>query len=268
MICDCHVHSRGSERGGAILRAMDDVGIDKICLFAPYGGESAEKQRESTDFVAKVASEDPERILGFAWIEPALPEAAKEVERAVVDLKLRGIKMIPNHWYPYDEKVFPVYEKMGELGVPGIFHSGILWGFQDSSRFCRPCFYEALLHFPKVKFALAHIGWPWTDECIATAGRFRAAVGWDNLERWQMYIDITPGTPPIYRKDALARAISYVGPDRLIYGSDSARPEDPNSYMRVLERDRRLFREELNLPSEDEGKIMGGNLVRLLEPMA
>jgi hypothetical protein len=66
VICDCHVHSRGSENGEGILRAMDRAGIDRICLFAPYRGESDEGQRESTDFMAKVAKADPNRILGFA----------------------------------------------------------------------------------------------------------------------------------------------------------------------------------------------------------
>ncbi|MCD6469707.1 hypothetical protein J7L29_02790 [Candidatus Bathyarchaeota archaeon] len=43
--------------------------------------------------------------------------------------------MIPDHWYPYDEFMYPIYERVEELGVPIIFHSGILFGFKDSSRF-------------------------------------------------------------------------------------------------------------------------------------
>jgi predicted TIM-barrel fold metal-dependent hydrolase len=82
--------------------------------------------------------------------------------------------MIPDHWYPYDEFMYPIYEKAEKLGVPIIFHSGILFGFKDSSRFCRPVNYEVLLNFPDLKFALAHISWPWVDECIALWGRFRS----------------------------------------------------------------------------------------------
>jgi len=265
MLCDAHVHSRGTEQGEKVLMAMDAAGIDKICLFAPYGGESAEKQRESTDFVAKLAGADPERIFGFAWIEPRLPDAADEVERAVADRRLRGVKMIPHHWYPYEERVFPVYERVQAVGVPMIFHSGILWGFGDSSRFCRPVFYEALLHFPKIKFALAHIGWPWTDECLATAGRFRAAVRDGEAEEWQMFVDITPGTPEIYRAEALRKALAYVGDERLIYGSDSLRPEDPASYEQVLEMDRRIFGEVLGLSKESQERIMGTNVMKLFQ---
>jgi len=75
--------------------------------------------------------------------------------------------MIPDHWYPYDEFMYSIYEEVEELGVPIIFHSGILFDFKDSSRFCRPVNYEVFLSFPDLKFALAHVSWPWIDECSA-----------------------------------------------------------------------------------------------------
>jgi len=265
VICDCHVHSRGTENGEGVLRAMDRAGIDRMCLFAPYQGETEEGQRESTDFMAKVVKADPERIIGFAWIEPRLDIAAEETERAVADCGLRGIKMIPDHWYPYDEQLFPVYEKVQEVGVPMLFHSGILFGFMDSSRFCRPVHYEALLHFPGIKFALAHISWPWTDECIATAGRFRAAIRRGESGQQQMYIDITPGTPPAWRADALRKALDYLGDDYIIYGSDSATAMEPESLTRKLNADLKLFSDELQLSAATQEKILGRNLMKLFE---
>jgi predicted TIM-barrel fold metal-dependent hydrolase len=244
---------------------MDHAGIDRICLFAPYRGESEEGQRESTDFMAKVARADPERIIGFAWIEPRLPIAAEETERAIADCGLKGVKMIPDHWYPYDEALFPVYEKVQELGVPMLFHSGILFGFKDSSRFCRPVHYEALLHFPGIKFALAHISWPWTDECLATCGRFRAALYRGETTQHQMYIDITPGTPPAWRADALRKALEYPGADYLIYGSDCSNATDPEALRAKLNTDLKLFSEELQLSAATQEKILGRNLSKLFE---
>jgi predicted TIM-barrel fold metal-dependent hydrolase len=171
--------------------------------------------------------------------------------------------MIPHHWYPYDEPIFPVYAKVQELSVPMIFHSGILFGFMDSSRFCRPVHFEALLHFPGIKFALAHISWPWTDECIATAGRFRAAVRRGESARQQMYIDLTPGTPPAWRADALRKALDYLGDDSLIYGSDCGRPMEAGAYTGVLNRDLKLFSEDLQLSAETQERILSRNLMRL-----
>src|SRR5574340_948191 len=100
--------------------------------------------------MAKMGRELPDRVIPFAWIEPTLPRAVEEVERCIVDYGLRGVKMIPNHWYPTDEAVFPVYARIEELGVPIIFHSGILYGYEDCSRFCRPVLYEALINFPGI----------------------------------------------------------------------------------------------------------------------
>ena len=293
MIIDCHVHltmegPEACKNVEDVLRAMDEAGIDRIFLFSSVPRkievknkcviykESKKKQRESIEKVAEVVAKDPERLMGFAWIDPCLPDAEDEVERAIVDYKLRGIKMIPYHWYPYEERIFPVYAKIQEMKVPIIFHSGISFTGGDCSRFCRPVFYEVLLHFPKIKFALAHIGFPWVDECIATAWRFQAAATMED-ERYfrfevnrkaksQMYIDITPGTPLIYRTEALRKAVNVLGEDRLIYGSDTVTIlEMAKLFRNVLENDKRRLREELAVSKEAEEKIMGKNAMALLE---
>lgn len=288
MIIDCHVHltTEGPEackNVEDILRAMDKVGIDRIFLFSPVPRKievknkyviykkSKKKQRESIEKVAEVVAKDRERLIGFAWIDPCLLDAEDEVERAIVDYKLRGVKMIPYHWYPYEERIFPVYAKIQEMKVPIIFHSGISFTGGDCSRFCRPVFYEALLHFPKIKFALAHISWPWTDECIATAARFQAAAQEvsriTKSQRYsQMYIDITPGTPLIYRTEALRKAVNVLGEDRLIYGSDTSTIlKTARLFRNVLENDKRRLSEELGLSKEAQEKIMGENAMALLE---
>lgn len=266
MIVDCHVHMTGREEPSRVLEALDKAGVDKVFLFAPYGGLSLEKTRGFTDFAARLVVEDPERLYGFTWVEPRLgPKAVAELERSILEKNLRGVKMIPHHWYPYDKRLWPLYRKVQELGVPIIFHSGILWGFEDSSRFCRPAYYEALLHFPRIRFALAHISWPWTDECIAVAGRFRAAVRETGGEP-QMKVDITPGTPPEWRLDALRKALSYLGDEWLIYGSDCM-AGDAECQRRHLESDRRLLREELRASEASERRILGENALTLFQPL-
>ena len=107
------------------------------------------------------------------------------------------------------------YRRAQELGVPILFHSGILWSWGDTSRFCRPCEFEVLMEYPRVRFALAHISWPWTDECLAVVGKIshmRRARGYEGP---QAFVDLTPGTPPVYREEALRRALAYVGEDGL-----------------------------------------------------
>src|SRR3712207_7071062 len=46
------------------------------------------------------------------------------------------------------------------------FHCGIFFDGRESS-YCRPTFYEVVHQAPNFKGHLAHVGWPWVDECIA-----------------------------------------------------------------------------------------------------
>jgi predicted TIM-barrel fold metal-dependent hydrolase len=241
MIIDCHVHSLGNETADEIVKEMDRVGIDKAVVLATYPGREEksepvkymdfsfrevndELQRESTKFVSKLQADAPDRIIAFAWIEPRLKNAVRNAEEAVTKYECRGIKMMPDHYFPYEPAFFPVYEKIQELEVPITFHSGILGDNKDSSRFCQPVFYEVLLNFPNLKFALAHVGWPWIDECVGICDRLKSRL-WnvkeeEKLEKMQMYIDITPGTPNFYRKIAFQRFLDMGLEDYVIFGTD------------------------------------------------
>ncbi len=266
MFSDCHIHCGRQADGSEVLKAMDAQEMDRALLIAPPMKDSNEELVESIEIISRICAPDPDRLIGFAWIEPPLSGSVDHVQMAA-DKGLRGIKMIPDHWYPYEERFFPVYERIQEVHKPILFHSGILFGNMDSSRFCRPVNYEVMIHFPKVKFALAHISWPWTDECIAVAGRMRAAVSRGDIGQMQMYIDTTRGTPDSYRTDALDKALKYLGPERLIYGSDDHAPGDLGYARRGIDADRQIICEQLGYSEEDFRKIAGTNLEGFLTPM-
>ena len=264
MYNDCHVHCTTPVDGGDLLRRMDECEMDKALVCAMQVRTAADFA-PSIDAITRTCAADLERLIGFAWVEPTLPEAVDHV-RIAVDRGLRGVKMIPDHWYPYEERLFPVYEEIQRARKPILFHSGILFLNMDSSRFCRPVNFEAMLHFPKVKFALAHIGWPWTDECIAVFGRMRAGVHLGEVDECQMYIDITRGTPDDYRVDALRKALNYAGPERLMYGSDSRAHADLAASLKGIDADRRIICGELGYSPEDFRKVAADNLDDFLTP--
>ncbi len=248
-VWDCHCHARGNETGEQVLRLMDEAKIDRICLFSQYPpGRSTlsgvghdffrltgryphrdrvevnyrrEDVHAAADHIAAVQAVDPERIFGLLWVEPRAPGILEEIEYALGEKNLRGVKMIPDHWSATDEFMFPIFEKIEDLGKPIQFHSGILYGFDDSSRFCRPTLFEVLVHFPKLRFSLAHISWPWVDECLALYGRFRAAKRAGDEEP-QMWVDTCRGTPDAWRVEALAKAVPFVGMDHLMFGVDAS----------------------------------------------
>ncbi len=162
-----------------------------------------------------------DNIFPFYWINPTEPNACDLVDLAL-SKGIMGFKVLPGTFYPGDERAIPVYRKIAEAGKPVIFHSGILWDGRYSSCYTRPGNYEALLAVPRLRFALAHVSWPWCDECIAVYGKFLNALTRAAKPRAEMHIDITPGTPKIYRRDVLAKLFltGYDVTDRVQFGSD------------------------------------------------
>jgi len=271
MAIDAHVHTRGTEDGKKILKALDEAGLDRIVLFGvpPHRNVAegktppADAHKQSADHLAKLIAPDPERLIGFAWIEPTLPDAVEGVEYALGEKNLRGVKMIPNHWFPADERAQACYAKMEEFGKPLLVHTGILWGMSDTSQHCRPAFFEILLKYPKIRFAMAHMSWPWTDECFAVCGKFRAAAGHDDSRTWTSYVDITTGAPRIWKVDALQKALAYLGDGQLIYGSDSFQAESAEDLKRHLDADRSILRDAGAGPETME-KILSTNALKWL----
>jgi len=247
MAIDVHVHTRGGEDGGKVLRAIDKAGVERIVLFGvpPHRGAeqgqapAKDAHRQSIDQLARLVSADPDRLIGFAWIEPTLPDALEGIDYAFGTKNLRGVKMIPNHWYPADERAQACYKKIEQYGKPMLFHTGILWGLSDTSQHCRPAFYEIMLHYPGIRFAMAHISWPWTDECFAVNGKFRS----NQKGEWTSYIDITSGAPRIWKLDAMQKGLAYLGDEHFLYGSDCFEPENADALRHHLDWDRAILRD-------------------------
>ncbi|MDD5482364.1 MAG: amidohydrolase family protein [Kiritimatiellae bacterium] len=241
---DIHIHSHAKKDGqistADLLKRMDKAGLEHIAVLSWYGRDLRE-QRDNIIQTGKLIAKAPDRIYGLAWIEPRHKMPLGLLDWAVEKYRYRGFKMIPNNWYPYEEPILKYCAKMAVLKAPCLFHSGILYFETFSSRFCRPAYYEALLQIPRFRFALAHISWPWTDECLALFGHARSArnAGYSTAE---MFIDITPGTPPNYREDALRRLIAFGAEDFMIYGTDSSLSNVGTRSMKGMKRELAVYK--------------------------
>ena len=267
MAIDVHVHMRGGEDGGAILKAMDEVGLERTVLFAvpPHravregGTPPKDAHKQSIDDIARIVAPDPDRLIGFAWIEPTLADALEGIDYALTEKRLKGVKMIPNHWYPADERAQACYKKIEEHGKPMLFHTGILWGLSDTSQYCRPAFFEIMLHYPGIRFAMAHMSWPWTDECMAVNGKFKS----NQKGEWTSYVDITSGAPRIWKVDALRKALAYLGDTHLVYGSDCGLPGGADYAALRLREDTEMLR-EAGASSETIERVLSTNALKWL----
>jgi len=226
MIIDAHLHCSGTERSDDVLRSLDEAGIDMAVLLAPflspgYSLDDPASLARANEHLARLVRGHADRLLGFAVVDPRAADAPLQLRRAVETLGLRGVKMVPTGWYPYDHAVQPVFAEAHRLGIPVLFHSGI---FIDgrSGRFCRPTFFEALRDYPGLRVTLAHLGWPWCDEAIAVGliDRIHGVAADAAMFRF----DISFGPPPPYRREVLARALEVLGAEMLQFGSDCFLP--------------------------------------------
>jgi len=173
----------------------------------------------TNDFVAGCARAHPEAFLGFASVDPHKGVAATtELERAVRDLGLRGLKLHPTAqgFRPDDRVAYPVFETADALGIPVTIHTGTTGlgagmpgGGQMHLELSRPIYVDAVAaDFPNLQIVMAHPAWPWQDEQLAVA-----------LHKPNTWIDLSGWSPRRFAPD-LVRNINGPLQDRVLFGTD------------------------------------------------
>ena len=265
MVQDAHIHlmpgpcdEPAAFRQKAALAGVDGGAI--ISLPPPMNMMDPECDHRPSARLARIM-EYTAQTPGFRpvfWLDPTESDAPRQI-RAAVDAGIAGFKVICCHFLP--ETQIDVFRLVAETGKPLLFHSGILWDERVSSAYNRPANFECLMRVPGLRFALAHVSWPWYDECLALAGKFRYLAGRGLARGLDMYVDLTPGTPKVYRREVLRRLflIEYGLESRALWGSDCFLNDYAPDWARAyLELDRRIMAdigrdaEALGLPPPPE----------------
>lgn len=259
MIIDAHIHCSGNERADDVLNAMDEAGVDVAVLLAPFLTDPFTLQdrdslRVANEYLSRLIRPHQDRLVGFAVVNPLHREAPDDLEDSIERLGLRGLKLVPSGWYPYDDCAHRVYEQASRLNIPILFHSGI---FIDgrSGRFCRPTFYEAVRDHPGLRVTLAHLGWPWCDE--ANAVGLIDLINGVAPDDSQFRFDISFGPPPVYRRQVLEQALSVLGASLLQFGSDRFLPCS-GGHIRSAIDEVDVLLDELDVDAAGRARIMGG----------
>jgi predicted TIM-barrel fold metal-dependent hydrolase len=258
MIIDAHIHCSGEEQISDVLHELDVAGVDKAVLLAPflsghYSLHNAASLRQGNEYLAALIRTAKDRLIGFAVINPLDGNALGDFEYAI-ERGLRGLKLVPAGWYPYDDAACRLYELAERLSIPILFHSGI---FIDgkSGRFCRPVFYEAIRDFPNLRVTLAHLAWPWTDE--ANAVGLIDLINGVHPNDCQFRFDISFGAPPVYRLEVFRKALAVLSPALLQFGSDRFLPCSGAHIKEKMDEVSALF-DQLDVTPQDRERIMGG----------
>lgn len=266
-----HLHNTWPDPEG-FLKQMDRAGVRGGCVFSNIpkipGDHRGTHFEEGTDFDTRIrelqawTQGHEDRLFPVLWIHPDEENILENLDRAV-EAGVCAFKIICNNFYVYEEKCMVLLRRIAELGKPVLFHSGILWDGGESSKYNRPLNWEPLISIPGLRFSLGHCSWPWIDECVALYGKFLNGLSRRNAA--EMFFDITPGTPRIYRKELLTKLyrIGYDMGDNIFFGTDSSEKYRTEWVSSWLETDREILL-ELGVSRENMQKLYQDNLLRFL----
>ncbi len=268
MILDGHIHMNSDEKIYKNLKSkFNEAGIDGGVILSRNPSSFSETPDNSVSRISSVINlcKQDKNMFPFYWIDPMEKDAFKQIDIAV-DMGISGFKVICNSFYPGDSKAMEIFTAIAEKNKPIIFHSGILWDGKVSSRYNKPSEFEVLLTIQNLKFTLAHVSWPWYDECIAVYGKFLNAYSEREDLSVEMFIDLTPGTPEIYREEVLTKLfkIGYDIENNIIFGTDCHTDTYNIKWTKEwIERDNRIY-SKINLDKETIKNIYSENLLRFV----
>lgn len=263
-----NIFDGSSER---ILADMDEAGIDKSVLLAldvefTYRAEMA--FTAYNDYVGGLIRKHPDRIIGFAGIDPRRGKAAiSELERCVEGMNFRGVKLWPlTGFYPDDEAFYPFYQRAEQLGAVILCHTGS--GPPPTYlKFNRPVYLDKVaVDFPGIRIILAHVGHPWVEEALDVA--YKNPNVYVDISAWQMAFSKVP----LALSQCLAMAkVAHGDVGKILFGSDWPLFTEVMSQKEWVETIRSLQHpaplQLMGLPEiteADKQMILGGNAAKVL----
>ncbi len=145
-------------------------------------------------FVADYVRRDPDRLIGFAGVDPTEPnQAIEELQNAREELGMRGLAISPSaqNLHPCHTSAKTVYEAAANAQMPVLFHSGLLNTPECALQYGQPVLLdEVAREFPRLKIVIAHMGYPWTHETIALLAKHNnvyADISWLLHQPWTAY---------------------------------------------------------------------------------
>lgn len=234
---------------------MDAKGLERV-NFMMGGGN---------DNLAEIIKWHPERFTGFAHHPLFGENAAEELERGVTELGLKGFKVIASGLSGRidSKEVYPVWEVAEKLQVPVLIHFGVLGGgggpAYDVNNLNPLTFWKVCSDFPTLKVVIPHFGACYWREllqlCWQSPNVFVDTSGSNQWMRWMPYdLDL---------KLLFRKAVETVGPERIIFGTDSS--YFPRGFAAEYLREQLKTCYELGLSEEAIHRIFHDNAAELLK---
>lgn len=229
------------------IEHMEEYNVEKAILQPTNDSYMYYSASETNEYLAGIIRDYPDKFMAFADLNAdgayLLDEAPLELEYAVEELGLSGLKIHPNNLNmdADDLRLVPLLRKAAELEVPVMFHSNpCLTGFHDN---CAPDKINRMIKiFPDIHFITAHMG------------------GMKYLDAWSActWVDISfilPELVEFFGLEQTGRILRMFGANRMIFGTDY--PErDYTLYCSLLN--------EMGFSGAECEKIAYGNINSIL----
>ena len=222
-----------------LLRTMERIGSMKACAnstVATWGGNHVEENTA----IAAACRRHPDRLIGFAVINPRFENAAGEIRRCFA-MGMRGLKIHPRiHACDLgDARYIPVWEASERHGIPVLAHTG------RGQAYSEPGAFDAIAgRHPKGTFILGHSGE--TFEGI----RISIEIA---RKRKNVFLDMSGWG--FMRRGVLEYAVRHAGVDKVLFGSDYSWVDIPYHLGIVF---------YAGLTDAEKTKVLGSNARRIL----
>lgn len=247
------------------VKELDLQGVSRAALIASIPGDE--------DSVATAVARYPKRFVGFFMFDPTAPEAGRRLERALGELKLRGVALFPAmHRYRLDDdRVDAVFRAAHEHRAAVFAHCGMLTvGVRKKLnlpspfdlRLGNPLSLSAMAsRYPRVPVIIPHFGAGYLREALMAADQCpNVHLDTSSSNSWMRY-------HPGLTLDAVFRqAVQVAGADRLLFGTDSS--FFPRGWQRGIHEAQLEAMQQAGLSEAARDQILSGNFERLfpLEP--
>jgi uncharacterized protein len=166
-----------------VVKEMDNIGVQYMFLEATKcwsRHDLALWDDQSVDLVKRLVDESGGRFIGGASYNPFhIKESLDEIDKAVKAYGCRYIWAHPISFglRPDDRKMYPLYLKCLELGIPCSFQVGHSAEALPSEPGHPMYADEVAMDFPDLKIVLTHTGYPWIHEWISMVWRHNNVYG-------------------------------------------------------------------------------------------
>lgn len=151
------------DTGTSTVKLMDEAGIEKrVVLVLDWGVELGEAEKsiwEIHEEILGVCRRFPDRLIGFAGVDPRRPDATDLLAFAFDELGARGLKLHPTGgWSLRHQRTQEIVGMAAERGLPVLVHLGKTVDVLSEVNAQPEPFIELAREFPEVPFIAGHSG--------------------------------------------------------------------------------------------------------------